>query len=286
MTRADYSTRGIQRACVHRLADASRLLRRSVVTAAAIHRARTDLKAADALLLILRPTFQPASYRHSRRTLAEVRRGLGTLRDLAVNTQELTRATQRAGLSPRSTRTAMGFWTQAHHKAARGTVFSAMADDLDAVCVQLADQSTTAAHQMIRDGLRRLYRRAASSCRCAAADPSPRLLHECRQRTQRLRYALEFANPVLSDRDQRLRHRTKLLGSRLGHHRDLARLDRSIRQLPMQPAHRARLHREIDKRQAATLRSALAVIGKAYRKKRRRFKGLKIVEPVEKPTPE
>jgi CHAD domain-containing protein len=130
--------------------------------------------------------------------------------------------------------------------------------------------------------LRRLYRRAAASCRCAAAEPTSHHLHECRQRTQRLRYALEFATPWLSDRQHRLWHRTKILGTRLGRHRDLGRLGRSIDQLPIQPSHRRSLHVEIEKRRAAAMRGFLASIGKTYRKKNRRFNGLKNAAKTEK----
>ena len=225
--------------------------------------------------MVLRPQLRLATYRQSRHTLKEVRRGLGAIRDLAVNAEELARATRQAGLSRQSIRTTVGSWTHEHRKAATKTAFSPMTAALATVRQALLVEPPRPGRHVLRDGLRRLYRRAAVSCRRALADPRAHQLHECRQRTQRLRYALEFANPWLSERDRKLWHQTKTLSTRLGHHRDLCRLDSLICRLPFRPSHRRQLHAELKKRQAVSLRTSISCAGRAYSKKRRQFKSQK-----------
>ena len=225
--------------------------------------------------MVLRPQLRLATYRQSRHTLKEVRRGLGAIRDLAVNAEELARATRQAGLSRQSIRTTVGSWTHEHRKAATKTAFSPMTAALATVRQALLVEPPRPGRHVLRDGLRRLYRRAAVSCRRALADPRAHQLHECRQRTQRLRYALEFANPWLSERDRKLWHQTKTLSTRLGHHRDLGRLDSLICRLPFRPSHRRQLHAELKKRQAVSLRTSISCAGRAYSKKRRQFKSQK-----------
>jgi CHAD domain-containing protein len=264
----------LQAECLRQLALAGHWTRRAARSAEAIHRARTHLKSAEALLGLLRPTVSRATYRKARQSVLAVRRRLGASRDVSVNRQELLRA-QRSGLiNGRLCRPMESKWACELQSIVATSDCIEMAHRLTVAHDRLAAERLPIGRRTLRAGLRRLYRRAAASCRLALNDPSDANLHRCRRHTQRLRYALEYAEPWLPKRDQRLCRRTKTLGTRLGHCRDCRRLWRRIDKSALSPRQYRQLDDGLAARQRATLAKAVNDAQRIYRRKRRHFHGL------------
>ena len=265
----------LQAECLRRLAVARRLVVRPPMSAEKVHRVRTHLKSAEALLRLLRPALPISDYQEARQSIRTVRRRLGAMRDVTVNMAEFARVMRHE--RPRGTwaQSAVAQWRHEWQAAVAEENFVAMADSLTAVQKKLSTARLPISRRLLRVELRRLYRRAATCCRRATSQPTEMGLHRCRQRTQQLRYALDFAEPWLSKRDERLRHRAKALGVQLGEYRDLLSLRRRIDAWPVSSARLRSLRTNVRSRLNAALSASTRAAQRMYRKKTPRFKRLR-----------
>jgi len=265
----------LQAECLRRLTAAHRLVVRPPLSAATIHRVRTHLKSAEALLRLLRPALRVSDYREAMRLIRAVRRQLGAMRDVTVNMAEFARVMQNNALRDTWARSAVAEWSHEWRVAVADADFVAMANNLTSVRKTLSRERLPVGRRSLRVGLRRLYRRAATCCAKAISTPSEAGLHRCRQRTQHLRYALDFAEPWLSKRDRRLRQRAKTLGTQLGEYRDLLRLSRHIDTWTLSSARLRTLQTNVQSKLTAALSASTRAAQRMYRKKTPRFKRLR-----------
>jgi len=199
-----------------------------------VHALRKSLKTARAALRLLRPALSGADYRRANLACRDVGHYLSPLRDAHVLLRTLDRFAAGDGAGLRAiaaTRQLFESEREQHHAeldtpALRNRCVSLLETGCDPVRVPSVAALEPAA---LRQGLRRLYRRARAAFHVAQREGDGEHLHEWRKQTKYLRTGAEPLADAGARGLKKLTHRAERIADQLGEEHDLAVLERSLR---------------------------------------------------------
>jgi len=236
-----------------------------------IHEARRALKKARAALRLLRPGLDAAAYRAENALLRDAGRALAPLREAGALLAALEALRGRDGDAlPRAALAGL----ERRLRAAKARVAADPAARRSALetCIRLLRHSLERAARAdfaamdkapLARGMRRIYRKGRRAMAQARSSGTPEALHEWRKQAKYLLNALETLHGARKGSAGKAARRLERLADRLGDHHDLDALARRARG-PLQAA--------IAQRRARLRKKALALGGKVYRQKAKRFR--------------
>jgi CHAD domain-containing protein len=270
---------GIARVAAEELDDAIDQLRNGIAQdpVTAVHEARKGLKKERALLRLVRPSLDRATFRAQNARLRDAGRSLSALRDAQVADTTIDGLAERyAGQLPRAAflRVRRAVKRHAHPSTARllRATASRVATDVEAARDALGDWTRAAGDwPALQDGLERTYRDGRDALAVARRDPTDEHLHEWRKRVKDLWYHQRLLRPlwpgVMTAQEEEL----DILGELLGVDQDLANLRRTLSGDEAVrgdiPDDVDRLVELIDGRRGQLREQALALGGRVYAEK-------------------
>jgi CHAD domain-containing protein len=200
----------------------------------AVHEARKSLKKERALLRLVRPSLDAATFRAENARLRDAGRSLSALRDAQVADATIDALAERyAGQLPKAAflRVRRAVKRHAHPSTARllRATASTVAADLEGAREALGAWAWAADDwSALQAGLERTYRDGRDALAVARRDPTDEHLHEWRKRVKDLWYHQRLLRPlwpaVMAAQEEEL----DTLGELLGNDQDLANLARTL----------------------------------------------------------
>jgi len=249
----------------------------------AVHEARTDLKQLRALLRLSGAALGKTVAKRENAALRDAGRALAGPRDATVSVAALTALAPGAtqAMDPAAFEAVRQHFVQARaaHDGADGAALRAT---MDAVARALDDVRSRAADSwrfegrgfsIIRQGLKKTYKRGRRGFRAACEAPSAEALHEWRKRVKDLWYQLGVLEPAWPSVLESYSGDLKTLSDVLGDEHDQAMLKQGIHdgidrgQLEASASTRAALDELIEARRGAWQDEALALGQRLYRDK-------------------
>ena len=244
---------------------------RKPLGAESVHAIRKELKRARAGLRLLRDAVGEVAYAEENSRLRDAARPLARVRDAEVTIATIDSLIGRKKLHQHRAALIM---LRARLRQERSALQRALeGSTVENIHNALTQSGARVSHwrvphdvwPILRDGLKRIYRRGRKALSGARALGSDRNLHEARKQVKYLGYAMEILGPVEAPRLARLAKRADSIAERLGEDHDLAvlrrRLDRADRELLAR----------IERRRAKLQKKALKKARRLYRLKPKAF---------------
>lgn len=225
------------RRCLARRLDAARRTLQGTLDDDAVRRGRQSIRRARSALRLLRPALRSRDYRRCDDALRDAARALSASRDAKVATAGFERMVRRAGLGAGdAAELRRAFDSSAPHAAEMPTSAAALtalvAAEHALECARVRGHDT----KYVRDGLRRIYRRARRRYHAALSQPTPGALHEWRKAVKTLWQALDVVKPVrpryVAERIREFHGLSRVLGAE----NDEALLESRVLATPASPA--------------------------------------------------
>jgi len=202
----------------------------------AVHEARKCFKKIRALLRLVRPHIDEATFQRENACFRNAGRPLTAVRDAKILVETLDKLAKQFADRVRD-RSFGGVRKEllAHQRAVRKRVL-----DEEGAFVTVAAAVREARARLdtwtdvpdpwssVGDGLQRVYRQARRAFAAAAADPTVEKLHEWRKQTKYLRYQLEVLRPLWPEMIAELADQADHLSELLGDDHDLAVLHQML----------------------------------------------------------
>jgi len=274
LRRGESSPGGMRRIAIHEIEAALRYLRRGHVNDAAVHGARRALKKALAALRLLRSAAGGKRLEWILRTLQDISRPLGVVRDSKVLLECLDALPggRRGGPALLSFRTSLQRARRRLHRGLTPSVIALESARLRACAarlrrLRLSDDSWDS----IEPELQRAYGGARRAMRQVGTDSDGR--HKWRKRAKVVRYQLGFLEPLWPPVLKTLESQLHRLTDCLGEDHDLSLLRAKLLEDPgfNSPAQRPALLRLIERRRHTLQRNALALGLRIFGEKPHRF---------------
>lgn len=206
----------------------------------AVHDARKCCKKTRAVLRLVRDEIGQDVYRRENVLFRDAARNLSDLRSSAVMAETLDALCKRFtdDLTPNAFTAVKAGLMDKHHRALQdavesGNLLTDVAGDLRRGRNRLLHLPLeTEDFSVLRQGLRRVYRRGRRAMNVSKADPTTENLHEWRKRVKYLRYQMRILNPLEPVIVRELAEDLDTLSDLLGLDHDLAELSAIVQTTP------------------------------------------------------
>lgn len=261
------------------LARALTLLSTSKPSATRIHAARQQLKRSRAMLRLLRESIDAQQFRQEDATLRQAAQQLNDVRDAEVVLRVFSRLRNALKDEPRRPK------LEPLHKVLlqerRNASANALREPLAVARTllvhakeQTRNWSTGNDLDLLRQAMRRTYRRSRDCYRAARASRTDDHLHAWRRQVKYSAYQLETVGSLAPARMRRRLRRCTKLARVLGRDHDLLMLRQRIPDANLEAAASLRLDRAIERERAELQRRALRFGQRLYRVEPREFRPL------------